>query len=115
MLLVGASGAATWEQVVNFLQTKLGADTAVNVLAYILITVASLGGLAVVLGSTLFLIKRVKTGRLLITLGAGFGLISLIIFIFVRLEHEEFSIAGIGLGTVGLVLSVAARLKSKVP
>jgi drug/metabolite transporter (DMT)-like permease len=114
MILVGASGAAAWAQVVDFLQRKLGTDAVVQALAYILILIASMGGLAVMLGSTLFLTRHVRAGRLLIALGAGFGLIGLIVFIFVRLEHEEFSIAGIGLGMVGLVLSIIARLKSKV-
>ncbi len=115
MLLVGASGAVAWQQVVDFLQSRLGTDAVIQTLAYILILIASMGGLAVMLGSTLFLTKHVRAGRLLITLGAGFGLIGLIVFIFVRLEHEEFSIAGIGLGMVGLVLSIIARLKSKIP
>lgn len=115
MLLVGASGAAAWEQVVDFLQNRLGTDAVVHIFAYILILIASLGGLAVIVGSALFLTKHVRAGRLLIALGAGFGLIGLIMLVFVRLEHEELSIAGIGLGTVGLVLSIIARLKSKVP
>jgi drug/metabolite transporter (DMT)-like permease len=115
MLLVGMSGAAAWEQVVDFLESRLGTDAIIQALAYVLIAIASLGGLAVMLGSALFLTKHVKAGRLLVALGAGFGLIGLIIFIFVRLEHEELSIAGIGLGMVGLVLSIIARLKSKVP
>jgi drug/metabolite transporter (DMT)-like permease len=115
MLLVGMSGAAAWEQVVDFLESRLGTDAIIQALAYVLIAIASLGGLAVMLGSALFLTKHVKAGRLLVALGAGFGLIGLIIFIFVRLEHEELSIAGIGLGMVGLVLSIIARLKSKAP
>jgi len=115
MLLVGASGAAAWAQVMDFLQSKLGTDAAIQTLAYILILIASLGGIAVILGSVLFLTKHVRAGRLLIALGAGFGLIGLIIFIWVSIEHEEFSLAGIGLGMVGLVLSIIARLKSKVP
>lgn len=115
MLLVGMSGAAAWVQVVDFLESRLGTDAIIQALAYVLIAIASLGGLAVMLGSALFLTKHVKAGRLLIALGAGFGLIGLIIFIFVRLEHEELSIAGIGLGMVGLVLSIIARLKSKAP
>jgi hypothetical protein len=115
MLLVGASGAAAWEQVVDFLQNRLGTDAVVHIFAYILILIASLGGLAVIMGSALFLTKHVRAGRLLIALGAGFGLIGLIMLVFVRLEHEELSIAGIGLGTVGLVLSIIARLKSKIP
>ena len=115
MLMVGVSGAAAWEQMVAFLEDKLGTDAAIQVLAYVLITVASLGGLAVMAGSVLFLTKHVRAGRLLMALGAGFGLIGLIVFIFIRLEREELSIAGIGLGMVGLVLSIIARLKSKVP
>jgi len=115
MLLVGLTGATAWEQLIDFLESRLGTDAIIQTLAFIVIAIASLGGLAVIMGSALFLTKRIKAGRLLITLGAGFGLIGLVIFVFVRLEHAEFSIAGIGLGMVGLVLSIIARLKSKVP
>jgi len=115
MLLAGASGAAAWQQMVDFLESRLGTDATVQTVAYVVILIASLGGIAVMMGSALFLTKRVKAGRLLIALGAGFGLIGLILFIFVRMEHADFSIAGIGLGMVGLVLSIVARLKSEVP
>lgn len=116
MLLAGVTGAAAWGSIVKFLESKVGTDAAINFLAYIIIAIASLGGLIVMLGSGLFMTKHVRAGRLLIALGAGFGLIGLILFISVHLENAETAfLGGIGLGAVGLILSVVARLKSEVP
>jgi len=116
MLMAGVTGAAAWGSIVKFLENKVGTGGAINILAYILITVASLGGLIVILGSLLFTTKHVRAGRLLIALGAGFGLIGLILFILVNLEKVETAfLGGIGLGALGLILSVVARLKSEVP
>jgi len=116
MLLAGVSGAAAWGTIMKFLENRVGAGAAISTLAYILVTIASLGGLIVFFGSLLFTTKHVRAGRLLIALGAGFGLIGLILFIVLNLEKVEVAfLGGIGLGALGLILSVVARLKSEVP
>ncbi|MFX1510629.1 MAG: hypothetical protein ACFFBR_10015 [Promethearchaeota archaeon] len=51
----------------------------VNLLLSVLSWIASFGGIAVILGSALFLVNRIGTGRFIIGLGAGMGIFSLII------------------------------------
>jgi len=116
MLLAGVTGAAAWGSIISYLESKVGTDAAINAIAFVIIAIASLGGLIVMLGSALFMTRHVRVGRLLIALGAGFGLIGLILFVLVNLEKGEAAfLGGIGLGAVGLIMSVVARLKSEVP
>jgi len=116
MLLAGASGAAAWSDILSFLEARLGSSAVINIFALVIVLIASLGGLAVIIGSALIASNRVRGGRLLIALGAGFGLIGLIIFVVVSLEKRELPfVTGIGFGALGLILSIVARFKSRLP
>ncbi len=119
MLIAGLTGAVAWrtigEMTVEFTQIE-----ALGSVFQILVILGSLGGFLVMLGGLLFLLKlkiitketRVKVGKILIAIGAGFGLLSLIIFIVLALfgENPLSSFFGaLGIGFAGLILSIAAR------
>ena len=123
MLLAGMSGAATWKALGDLAFEITGIDS-LNIVFQILALAASLGGLVIILGG--FMIhgkyikmkkdKRVKVGKLFITLGAGMGVIGLIIFLVLALfstDPEGTIFGAVGFGFVGLILTIIARQKTK--
>jgi len=115
MLFAGVSGATAWDRITDFLQSKLGTNNIFRIVSFILVALASLGGILVIFGSLLIRSDRVRSGRLLIWIGAGFGIIGLLLFIVIHIERQEMPFAsGIGLGAIGVILSIVARLKSQV-
>ena len=122
MLLAGVTGAATWDAIGNFLVDITGQESFREIFG-VLALIGSLGGLIVILGGIIIAEKmlakkknRVPFGKLLITIGAGFGLIGLLIFLAVTFLGDnplDTLFAAIGLGFIGLVLSIAARQKAR--
>jgi len=90
----------------------------VNLVMTALLFVAGLGGLSVILGSILFAWGRVRLGRLLVGLGAGVGIISLVLSL---LQMYLSGILNVTLmlalaqtpGWAGAVLSIVARFLAK--
>ena len=114
MLVAGVTGAAAWENIGELAQGIVGNDS-LNLVFQVLVILGGLGGLIVILGGLLFRKKdKVKFGKALITIGAGFGLIGFVIFIILALMGEEMVttlVGAMGIGFIGLVLSIAARMK----
>ena len=119
MLLSGITGLSTWERAGDVALALTGIE-AIGYVFIILMIIGSLGGLAVMAGSWLIMSKmkirrknKVKTGKMLITLGAGFGFFGLIIMILVSFLSNSLLllIAGANLGFIGLVLTIIARKK----
>ncbi|MDO9537740.1 MAG: hypothetical protein Q7J68_05440 [Thermoplasmata archaeon] len=123
MLIAGVTGAATWgnigEQAVNI----TGID-ALGQIFQVLVLIGSLGGFLVIMGSVfigwnLGKIKtttRVKSGKLMITIGAGFGMIGLLILLLITMLGEDpflNFLGAIGIGFIGLIMSIYARQKSQ--
>ena len=83
-----------------------------NVLVYI----AGLGGIAVVIGGILFLMNRIGTGKFIIGLGAGIGLIGLIIMLVeavmaggVEALLDVVTLISQSIAWIGVILSIIAR------
>lgn len=123
MLLAGVTGAATWTALGDLTEQIIGNDS-LNLVFQILALLGSLGGLLVMLGGLMIhgkyikmkKDKRVKFGKLLITIGAGMGVIGLIIFLVLALlgSNPAGNILGaVGLGFIGLVMTIIARMKAK--
>ena len=122
MMVGGVTGAATWssigEQAIEITHIE-----ALGQIFQVLVLLGSLGGLLVILGS-LFIgwnvlnIKtttRVKAGKFMIAIGAGFGIIGLLIFLLLTMMgNDPFGnfLGAIGIGFIGLVCSIYARQKS---
>ncbi|MBS3816476.1 MAG: hypothetical protein KGY76_02810 [Candidatus Thermoplasmatota archaeon] len=117
MLIAGVTGAATWARI-GELAVEITGQESLEIVFQVLVLVGSLGGLIVILGGVLIhgkLAESVSGGKILITIGAGFGLIGLLIFLVVTMMGETPGvtiIAAMGLGLVGLVLSIVARQKA---
>jgi len=90
--------------------------TIAKVIALILITISSLGGFAVLIGGYLIIKRNVFFGKILIGLGAGFGIISFLFLIATLIGTQELA-AVIARHTLmewtGITLSVIARALAK--
>jgi len=115
LLGIGVTGAATWETIRNFVVTFLGGHWAIILLFQVLILIASLGGIAVICGGILIGAGRTFIGKLFIGLGAGTGLIGLILVIVLPgLQQGDIKLAlGTTTGIVGIILSILARMIAK--
>lgn len=83
-----------------------------NVLTYI----AGLGGIAVIIGAILFAMSRIGTGKFVIGLGAGIGLIGLIIMLAeaviaggVEALLDVVTLISQSIAWIGVILSILGR------
>ena len=114
LLISGVSGLATWEAIKNFVTANVVDNYIVQLIFVVLIFIASLGGISVIIGGLLIWKDKIGTGKLFITLGAGLGLIGLIISIIVAVMENNFMIGSFfSVGAIGLILSIVARLMVK--
>ena len=73
-----------------------------------------MGGISVIAGGFLIGRDTIRTGKFFIALGAGLGLIGLIVSIIVALLENNFVIGSFfSIGAIGLILSIVARLMVK--
>ena len=114
LLISGFSGLATWETIRDFVTTNIVNNYVVQIIFAILIFIASLGGLSVIIGGLLIGRKKIRTGKLFISFGAGLGLIGLIVSIIVAVMENSYTIGSFfSVGAIGLILSIIARLMVK--
>ena len=92
LLIAGISGLATWETIKSFVTANIIDNYIVQIIFAILIFIASLGGISVIIGGFLLGKDKIGTGKLFITLGAGLGLIGLLISIIVAFMENNFVI-----------------------
>ncbi|MBN2065653.1 MAG: hypothetical protein JW771_02470 [Candidatus Thermoplasmatota archaeon] len=114
LLVAGVSGVATWETIKDFVTTHIMDNSIVQIVFVILIFIASLGGIAVIAGGLLIGKDKIGTGKLLISLGTGLGLIGLIVSIVVAYMEKNLTIGSFfSIGAAGLILSIVARIMVK--
>ena len=114
LLIEGISGFATWTTIQEFVEDNVTDNEIVMYIFVILIFIASLGGIAVIIGGILIGSNKVKTGKFIIALGAGLGLIGLIVSIIIGLTEGSFTLNSlITLGAIGLILSIVARIMAE--
>jgi len=110
LLIAGLSGMAAMETIKDFVTENVVDNDTVQIVFVILVLIASLGGIAVIVGGLLINKGKVGTGKLLITLGTGLGLIGLIVSLAVAVKEESLTIGGfLGVGAIGVILSIVAR------
>jgi hypothetical protein len=112
LLIAGITGMAAMDTVRSVVEEKLGIhDTNIHTIFIALILIASLGGIAVIVGGFLIGGSLVRTGKLLIALGAGIGLLGLIIAFLISYYNGNPTLRiGSGLGFTGVILSIVARI-----
>ncbi len=118
LFATGISGAATWETIKTFVATHIADNIAVQIIFAILIFIAALGGIAVIIGGLLIGKNKVLAGKIIIGLGAGMGLIGLIVSVVLAVATNSFNIgsffgAFMTVGGIGLILSIIARSVAK--
>jgi len=117
LIITGITGVPLMEKIKELVNTYISNDPNLGLVFVVLILIASLGGILVMAGGGLLYKDKVTPGKILITLGTGAGLIGLIISIVMwiyEMSAPSLSIPFI-LGLVGVILSIAARLKAKKP
>ena len=114
LLIAGVNGLAAWENIKTFVVDNIADNYIIQVVFAILIFIASLGGISVIIGGILVGKEKLRTGKLLISLGAGLGLLGLIFTIIVALYEGSFTLTTLfSIGGIGLILSIIARLMVK--
>ena len=79
LFVAGTNGIAIWETIKTFVATHIIDNIAVQIIFAILIFIASLGGVSVIMGGLLIGKNKLLAGKVIIFLGAGMGLIGLIV------------------------------------
>jgi hypothetical protein len=114
LIIAGISGIATWETIKDFVTTHITDNSIIQIVFAILIFIASLGGIAVIIGGVLIGRNNVGLGKFIIALGAGLGLIGLIFTLLITYTEGNFTIGSfLSIGTIGLILSIVARIIAK--
>ena len=98
------------ETIKSFVTENVVDNEAVQIAFIVLVLVASLGGIAVIVGGLLIDKGKVGAGKLLITLGTGLGLIGLLVSLAVAVKEESLTVGGfLSVGAIGVILSIVAR------
>lgn len=114
LLLVGLNGVAGVDRFFTLLQDWFGTSEALRILAYVLAAIAALGGVGVLIGAYFVATDHVRVGKLLITLGSGAGIVTLLLFLAKNVASEQFSYVYEVLPAIlGVVLAIAARFVAK--
>ncbi len=114
LLVVGINGVAGVDRLFALLEEWFGTNEALRILAYVLGAIAALGGVAVLIGAYFVATEHVRTGKLLITLGSGAGILTLILFLARNAASEQFSyIFAVLPAILGVVFAIVARSWAK--
>ena len=92
-------------------------DPWLRVIAAILTIASPLSGALVLAGAILILSDRIRLGKLVVLVGTGAGIVSLVLFIvlLVRRPGRVLAQEGVVPDLIGVILSLAARLTAKAP
>ncbi len=114
LLYVGVNGVADVDKVFALLEEWFGTNEALRILAYVLAAIAALGGVAVLIGAYFVAVDHVRVGKILITLGSGAGILTLLLFLGRSLSSEQFSLLlGVLPAILGVALAIVARFMAK--
>jgi len=114
LLVVGYSGLAGVDHFFELLESWFGPQPALLLLSRVFGGIAALGGVSVLFGAYFISTDRVRTGRILIVLGSGAGLITLILFLARNLVSEDFSyLLAVLPAIVGIALGIMAQFWAK--
>ena len=124
MIMASVVGSADlWVQIFAYAETILPGSG--EVLGWILIVlryIASLGGVAVIIGGYMVTTDRVGTGKFVIGIAAGLGLIGLVINLFtaymavgIAAFTDFLNLLATSSAALGPVLTIVARMMVKKP
>jgi len=125
MIVSSTVGSITFfERLFALIAADVGPEVAaiVSLVVQILGYIAMSGGIAVIVGALIVAMDHYRLGKFLIGLGAGMGLISLIIFFITGIFEGSIYADIVGIitgiahgsyGFVGIILTIIARMKLK--
>ena len=114
LLLAGITGASYIITLGNFIVDYISGNYVVIIILNILLLIASLGGIAVIIGGMLIGKGRIWLGKMLIQLGSGAGILSLLFHLALAIYTKSLSMASfLSIGTIGIMLSVIAPFYAK--
>lgn len=124
MTYAGIAGSVgVWGDLISYAASL--APGLADVLFWILLilqNIATLGGIAVIIGAFLFTTDRVGTGKFIIGIGAGMGIIGLIILIYNMYMAlgfdallELYNLLSNSMGMLGVLLTIIGRMFVKKP
>jgi uncharacterized membrane protein len=118
LLVAGLTGVALWTLITDEISKNLPEFLkSVQPFLRYLVFLASLGGIMVMLGGLALRGNKVGTGKFLIALGAGFGLLGLILIALTSIFAISVPVTSAPslIGFIGLIMSIVARMKAKKP
>ncbi|MGY5873055.1 MAG: hypothetical protein RTV72_12470 [Candidatus Thorarchaeota archaeon] len=124
MLYAGIVGAVgIWEHILTFAATIApGFADIMGWILVILMNIASLGGIAVIIGGYLATTDRVGTGKFIIGIAAGLGIFGLIMNVYtlymavgIAAFTELLNLLSTSAAALGPVLTIVARFMIKKP
>ena len=89
LIISGINGIATWETIKEFVTNNVIDNSVVQLVFATLIFIASLGGIAVLIGGVFIGKNLVRKGKLLIALGAGLGLVGLLVTLGIAYTEDN--------------------------
>jgi len=119
ILIGGGTGMVNFlNELKNIIENWLGEpNETLELVFWVLILIAALGGLAVMIGGYLIYKNKIIAGKILIALGAGIGFIGLILGLIVSAYHGEeakfFAWVTTSFLGFGILLSIIARFLAK--
>ena len=121
MLISSVIGSVSFYALVfSEVSKRLGPETAMvlSIILIIFAIVAMGGGISVILGAILVSKDKIGLGKFIIGLGAGMGLIGLVIFLITSIIAGVLLAVVMGLingsyGFVGVILTIFSRMKMK--
>jgi hypothetical protein len=124
MIYAGIAGSVgIWGDLIA-LATSL-APAFADILFWILLileNIATLGGIAVIIGAFLFTTNRVGTGKFIVGIAAGMGIVGFIILIYnlymatgITAILEIYNLLSNSMGLLGVVLTIIGRMIAKKP
>lgn len=120
MIISSVVGSVSFFALVfDFASDLLGSEAAfvLSIVLTIFAIIAGLGGVAVIIGAILVVKDKIGLGKFIIGLGAGLGLIGLIIFIITSFMAGPlaiiYALINGSYGLLGVLLTIFARRKFK--
>ncbi|MBN1175662.1 hypothetical protein JXA48_03385 [Candidatus Woesearchaeota archaeon] len=113
LIASGTTGVSSWQRIHDATIAVINIPL-VERLFFLVFILASLGGLTVIWGAILIRKNFVRTGKLLIWLGSGIGLVSLLVDLFTTVSNDGLSLAILfSLAPLGVLLSFVAQIIAK--
>lgn len=114
LFISGTNGYNTWKSIQELVSSYFPNNVPLNIIFIIFLYVSSLGGISVIIGGSLIYRKKIFSGRLLVMLGSGAGIIYMAVKIFLILFTEEVAFDLFSsLASIGIVLAIAAQITAK--